>query len=177
MTTPTDHRAGCQYACCPPIPVLNGLSLDGAGAPQTPVPHAPQTPHSQRLGPLPVRHAVSQIPPFGSAGAPSVMDSNSPSPRTLCLKLVKAPRVPQGAISSIFPSSVNERKGDADNPSGHPWGGERESAKTTGLRLPPPSTACGVGSPARVGEPVHWRVLHPGAGPVDPRKDGGVGDR
>src|SRR5271155_2343117 len=54
------------------------------------------------------------------------------------LKLVKARRVRQGVNFSIFSSSVNERKGSADNHIGHPWGGERESAKMTGLRLPPP---------------------------------------
>ncbi len=56
----------------------------------------------------------------------------------ILLKLVKARRVRQGVNFSIFSSSVNERKGSADNHNGHPWGGERESAKKTGLRLPPP---------------------------------------
>src|ERR1700679_3107576 len=56
----------------------------------------------------------------------------------ILLKLVKARIVRQGVIFSIFSSSVNERKGSADNHNGHPWGGEREAAKKTGLRLPPP---------------------------------------
>ena len=56
----------------------------------------------------------------------------------ILLKLVKARRVRQSANFSIFSSSVNARKGSADNHNGHPWGGERESAKMTGLRLPPP---------------------------------------
>jgi hypothetical protein len=63
-----------------------------------------------------------------------ILDVHQPKP----LKLVKARRVRQGVIFSIFSSSVNERKGSADNHNGHPWGGERESAKMTGLRLPPP---------------------------------------
>jgi hypothetical protein len=56
----------------------------------------------------------------------------------ILLKLVKARIVRQDAKFSIFSSSVIERKMSADNHSGHPWGGERESAKKTGLRLPPP---------------------------------------
>ena len=70
----------------------------------------------------------------------------------ILLKLVKARRVRQAANFSIFSSSVNERKGSADNHNGHPWGGERESAKKTGLRLPPPCRGLRDQFPARVGE-------------------------
>ena len=91
-------------------------------------------------------------------------------PQPILLKLVKARRVRQGVNFSIFSSSVNERKGSADNHNGHPWGGERESAKKTGLRLPPPCRGLcdqfpdpgwGRGSPGDAverseGEP-HWK--------------------
>jgi hypothetical protein len=59
---------------------------------------------------------------------------------------------------------------------GHPWGGEQESAKTTGLRLPPPSD--GLRDPSPI---AGWgtRSLEgaAGAGPVDISLNGGVGDR
>ena len=79
-------------------------------------------------------------------------------PPTL-LKLVKAPRVRQAVIPSIFSSSVNEGKRSADNHIGHPWGGERESAKKTGLRLSPPCRGLRDQFPARVGDQVHSVTL------------------
>jgi hypothetical protein len=75
------------------------------------------------------------------------------------LKLVKARRVRQSANFSIFSSSVNERKGSADNHNGHPWGGERESAKKTGLRLPPPCRGLRDQFPDPVGDEVHPETL------------------
>src|SRR5437879_6246256 len=77
----------------------------------------------------------------------------------IALKLVKAPRVRQGVNSSSFSSSVNEGKGSADNHIGHPWGGERESAKKTGLRLSPPCRGLRDQFPARVGDQVHSVTL------------------
>src|SRR5271157_6005014 len=59
---------------------------------------------------------------------------------------------------------------------GHPWGGERESAKMTGLRLPPPNRGLrGIVPLADRGHgsfPDLARV-----GPVNDDRDGGVGDR
>ncbi len=54
------------------------------------------------------------------------------------LRFTRDPRIRHGSILSIFSSSVNETAVAADNQHGHPWGGERESAKMTGLGLPPP---------------------------------------
>ena len=59
---------------------------------------------------------------------------------------------------------------------GHPWGGERESAKMTGLRLPPPNRGLRELSHLRTGGhgsfPDLARVR-----PVNDDRDGGVGDR
>ena len=59
---------------------------------------------------------------------------------------------------------------------GHPWGGERESAKTTGLRLPPPSEGLRDQIPI-----AGWGTVRSegatGAGTADTSGNGGVGDR
>jgi hypothetical protein len=43
---------------------------------------------------------------------------------------------------------------------GHPWGGERESAKMTGLRLPPPNRGLRELSRLRTGDMVHFPTSH-----------------
>jgi len=43
---------------------------------------------------------------------------------------------------------------------GHPWGGERESAKMTGLRLPPPNRGLRGLSRLRTGDMVHYSTSH-----------------
>ena len=43
---------------------------------------------------------------------------------------------------------------------GHPWGGERESAKMTGLRLPPPNRGLRELSHLRTGDMVHFLTSH-----------------
>jgi hypothetical protein len=59
---------------------------------------------------------------------------------------------------------------------GHPWGGERESAKMTGLRLPPPNRGLRELSHLRTGGHGSFPDLAR-AGPVNDDRDGGVGDR
>lgn len=61
--------------------------------------------------------------------------------------------------------------------SGHPWGGERESAKMTGLRLPPPNQGLPELFPIlRIGDRLHFTTLVV-TRKVNTRRDGGVGDR
>src|SRR5271157_1780020 len=59
---------------------------------------------------------------------------------------------------------------------GHPWGGERESAKMTGLRLPPPNRGLRELSRLRTGGHGSFPDLAR-VGPVNDDRDGGVGDR
>ena len=93
------------------------------------------------------------------------------------LKLVKAPRVRQGVIFSIFSSSVNRGKGDADNQQWPPLGWRARvghddrleaSATVKGLRDPLLPIA-GWGFRPSGGASRAWRTDHCG--------DGGVGDR
>jgi len=59
---------------------------------------------------------------------------------------------------------------------GHPWGGERESAKMTGLRLSPPNRGLRKLSHLRTGGHGSFPDLAR-VGPVNDDRDGGVGDR
>ena len=96
---------------------------------------------------------------------------------TRFLKLVKAPRVRQGVIFSIFSGSVNQDQGDADKQQWPPLGWRARVGQDD--RLEASATVKGLRDPLL---PIAGWGFRPSAGTscarrTDPCGDGGVGDR